>query len=162
MYKTANGQYLTIGMFFETAEVRNTSTIFTLKDEDLEKNGKTYKSLRLLYMTYNHIPHSEYDFANECLGGWRHWLKMQESPQLKHHIEAWREEMEVKLRANAVKEVISTSTTEKGFQAAKWIAEGGYAPKKAGRPSKEMVERERRIAAGIKDEVDDAWDRIQQ
>ena len=47
----------------------------------------------------------------------------------------------------------------KGVSAAKYLAEKGY-QKKAGRPSKEEVAREIKIAAGVKQELQDDMERI--
>lgn len=148
-------------MFFEIATKRTDQTYYTLKEEDHTYKEKTYVSLKKVYMDYNHVPGLEYDFANDHLGGWVHWNKLVDSPKLKPYIESWREELEIKIRAASVKEVIKVSKSEKGFQAAKWIAEGGYEPKTAGRPTKEQVAKEARIQAGMKGDIDDMFDRIQ-
>lgn len=161
-FKAENGNYYTLALFYETNTLPSKDgAIYTLKEEDIERDGRQYISLRKLYMSYDHIPGSEYDFANAHLGGWKHWLVLQESPKLKPSVEEWREELEVKLRCDSVKEVINVSRSEKGFQAAKWLAEGGYSPKKRGRPSAEEKARELRIQAGVHEEVDDIWNRIQ-
>lgn len=159
--KNTNGQWLKAALFFEHDQREPRQAVYTLKDEDLKHKGKTYVSLKAIYLKYNHAPTLEYEFANDHLGGWQHWEQLCKSPVVGPEIDMWREELEVKLRASSVKEVISVSKTEKGFQAARWLAESGYVPKAAGRPSKEQVEREARIQAGIKDDIDDMESRIQ-
>ena len=37
--------------------------VFTLKAEDIEREGIQYLSLKKIYMTYDHVPGLEYDFA---------------------------------------------------------------------------------------------------
>ena len=111
--------------------------LFTLQDEDREIEGVVYKSLKKLYLSYEHIPGAEYDFALEVLGSWEHWTKLCNASQVRDHVQSWREELEIKTRANAIKSVIKTSLdgSAAGATAAKWLAEKGYAPKR-GRPSK--------------------------
>jgi len=158
--KNVNGTYLTSGLFFETDQREPKGAVYTFKDEDLKHNGKKYISLKAIYMQFDHVPEMEYDFANQYLGGWEHWQKICESPATAPYIEKWREELAIKIRSESIKGVIQQSRTEKGFQAAKWLAEGGYSPKKRGRPSKEEVEREARIQAGVDENIDDMWKRI--
>ena len=156
-----NGEGLIACLFIETDTRRPKKAVYTTKDYDLEKNGVTYLSLKKIYLSYDHAPGSEYEFSNEHLGGWQHWERICNSPLLGPEVEQWREELEVKLRASAVEEVIKISKGDKGFQAAKWIADGNYTPAKRGRPTKAEVAKERRIAAKVSTEVDDMAKRIQ-
>ncbi len=55
--------------------------------------------------------------------------------------------------------IAKTIVDAKGVNAAKYLAEKGYLPKR-GRPSKEEVERERKIQAGVNKELESDMERI--
>lgn len=122
---------------------------FTLKDEDYQYNGKNYTSLKRLYLETQDP--TEYKFATEHLLGWKHWQRMVENKVIRKHIDEWRDELEIKLRCEAINNAIAEA--RKGhFQAAKWVADRGWATRGAGRPTKAEVEHERKIQARIEDE----------
>jgi hypothetical protein len=124
--------------------------VYTLKDDDHELNGKQYPSLKKLYLECEDP--TEYVFATTYLIGWKHWLRLCENKAIRKHIDEWREELEIKLRSRGVHEVIKAATRPGGLQAAKWLADRGWASRPAGRPSKAEVEREREFAARVSDE----------
>lgn len=134
--------------------------LYTLNNEDIEKDGKVYKSLKKLYMEYPHVVGYEYDFACEYLGGWEHWVRLVDS-SLRAHFKQWREELEVKQKAKALKGIIlqSLDSTPTAFQAGKYLVEEGWVEKK-GRPKKVDVERAAKIEAGVKEELSDDLERI--
>jgi hypothetical protein len=142
------GKPLTQSLFLEIGYTD--LAVYTLKDEDHEHKGVVYPSLRRLYLEEEDP--TEYDFAVKHLLGWRHWKRLCENKVLRKYIEEWREELEMKLRSRGIKEVILQASNEKGFQAAKWLADRGWDTRKAGRPSKEEIEREKKFAARISDE----------
>lgn len=140
------GRPLTQGMFLEITY--GDVAVYTLKDRDHEHNGKTYLSLKRLYLEC--ADPTEYEFATTYLLGWKHWMRLCDNKQLRAHIDEWRDELEIKLRSAAVKQIIANSTVN--VQASKWIADRGWATRGAGRPSKAEVEREKKIQAGMSDE----------
>ena len=93
---------------------------------------------------------TEYDFALQAFGSWEAWQRLggpDGPPWFQPIIEAWRRELEVKLRREAF---LAMREMAKGkTDAAKWLAEGGWDKRRAGRPSKEEVKRERAIQADI-------------
>ena len=126
--------------------------VFTLKDEDHELNGKKYVSLKRLYLETEDP--TEYVFAKNHLLGWKHWQRMCENKIIAKHIQEWREELEVKLRSQAILDAIQEA--RKGhFQAAKWVADRGWSTRGAGRPTKAEVEHERKVQARIDNEYGD-------
>ena len=126
--------------------------VFTLKDEDHELNGKKYVSLKRLYLETEDP--TEYVFAKNHLLGWKHWQRMCENKIIAKHIQEWREELEVKLRSQAILDAIQEA--RKGhFQAAKWVADRGWSTRGAGRPTKAEVEHEKKVQARISDEYGD-------
>lgn len=139
--KANNGVPLTQGLFLEIQY--GELAVFTLKDDDYEYNGKLYPSLKKLYLEMEDI--GEYEFATTHLLGWAHWQRMCDNKQLRKHIDEWREELELKLRSRAIKAMKDKIASEQGINAAKWIADKGWAKKGVGRPNKQEEEREKRL-----------------
>ena len=110
---------------------------------------------------------SEYIPAIELAGSWAEWERMKrEWPFFREKIlTEWKEEIEVRMRSEAMRAVIDVAKNENHngrVAAAKFILEGKYAPKTPGRPSKEEVTRQARIAARTMEEVDDDIARVQE
>jgi hypothetical protein len=92
------------------------------------------------------------------VGSWSHWKKLLKRAWFRECRDRWKEELEIKLRSDAIKEMIEQSKGIKGGPAARWLAEKGWAPTR-GRPSKDEVAAERKQQAGIKTEIDELYDR---
>jgi len=87
---------------------------------------------------------------------WKHWEMITKSYYCKKDVMRWREELEAKMRAIGVKSAVAQARDpQKGFTAAKWLADSGWKDKVAGRPTKAEKQRQERIAANVTDEVDD-------
>lgn len=163
--KDDSGRYRTQSLFWELryGTEEKLPPIFTLKSEDLEKDGVNYISLKKIYMSYDHVPNFEYEFALAVFNSWDHWQRLANDshPKIKSEIKAWREELDIKLKAEGLKALIyaSKDNDAKGVQAAKYLAEKGYDTKR-GRPSKEEIERQRKIEANVKKELTDDMERI--
>lgn len=146
-FLNSEGRPLTQSLFLEVGYTDE--AIYTLKEVDHEYNGKTYPSLKRLYLEA--ADPTEYVFATTHLMGWKHWQRICENKLLRKHIDEWREELEVKLRSEAVRQAIAHAASGT-FQAAKWVADRGWATRGAGRPSKADLDREKRIQEKIDDE----------
>ena len=156
MFKNENGRYLTKGLFFElTLPETRKHAIFTLKEEDHEVDGVVYRSLKRLYLQYDDP--TEYEFAVNELGGWKHWQELCSQSDIAEHIEEWRDEQEIRLRSRGIRDLMSQ---EGSFQAAKYLADKGWVDKKAGRPSKAAVEREAKQQAGMKVALMEDFERL--
>ena len=157
------GNWITQGLFFETARDK-THVTYTLKDYDheVEINGelRTLPSLGRLFIECADV--TEYIFATTYLGGWKHWKRIQENKLFKETVEEWREELAVKMMAEGIKAIHEHSKTDKGYQAAKWLAEKGWEEKKRGAPSKEEKARELKLQTKLDQEVGDDLTRILQ
>lgn len=141
------GKFRTQSLFLELGY--GADALFTLKDQDHEHDGTTYLSMKRLYLEFEDP--TEYEFANSVLLGWKHWQRMCENKVIRKHIDEWREELEVKLRSQAIRDAIQEA--KKGhFQAAKWVADRGWSTRGAGRPSKADVEHEKKVQARIDNE----------
>jgi hypothetical protein len=149
--KDSMGRPLTQSLFIEIG-YETDKAMYTLKEEDFtyEKNGVTYPSLKRLYLEMEDLV--EYDFANTYLLGWQHWQRMNSNVVLSKHFEEWREELEISVRSQAVRDIIQMSADEKGFQAAKWLADRGWDKRAAGRPSKQEKLKEERQKKRMEDE----------
>lgn len=141
------GKMRTQSLFLELGY--SDEAIFTLKDEDYQYNGRNLISLKRLYLEMEDP--TEYEFAVAYLLGWRHWQRMCENKAIRSYIDEWRDELEVKLRCRAVGDAIRAARTG-NFQAAKWVADRGWATRGAGRPTKADVEHEKKVQAKINDE----------
>ena len=156
-FKDKQERWLTQSLFLELGY--SDFSIYTLKEEDHEYEGKVYPSLKRLYVEFEDT--TEYQFANEYLGGWQHWKRLLANRVIRKHIDEWREELEIKLRAVGIRAAVDMALddTRPSFAAAKWVAEKGWEMKR-GRPSKEEVEREKKFQAAVADEFSDDFERI--
>jgi hypothetical protein len=131
------GRPLTQALFLEIGYTDY--AVYTLKEQDHKYKGHTYPSLKRLYLEM--CDPVEFDFATEHLNGYRHWLRICENKALASHVAEWREELELKLRSQAMAQMLDMS--EDSFQAVKWLADKGWEKRGAGRPAtkeKEMQE----------------------
>jgi hypothetical protein len=167
MMTSTNGRRILRSLFLETVgsnvlELGVSRPVFTLKDRNIVKDGITYWSIKNLYFSYDHVPGFEYQFAKDVFGSWEHWQLLVESGDLvREYIEAWRDEMTIRLQARALESLFKTALFEgsKGTPAARYLADRGWEVKR-GRPSKDEVEREKKIAAGVHDEVQKDIERL--
>lgn len=148
-FKDVGGRMITQGLFLEIGYTDN--AYYTLDDEDKTYEGRVYPSLKRLYLEHEDV--GEYDFAKTYLLNWRHWQRLCANKVLAKHIEEWREELEVKLRSDAIYTIIQLSSEEKGgFQAAKWIADRGWDVRSVGRPKKDTSEMDKKLEERLHDE----------
>lgn len=139
-----NGNPLTQSLFLELGY--NTQyAVYTLKEQDYEYKGILYPSLKQLYLAEEDP--TEYLFAKKHLLSYQHWKRLCANKMIRQYIDEWRDELELKLRAMAVRSLLNMTASESGnFQAAKFLADRGWDKNKVGRPSKEELEK--RVAIG--------------
>ena len=142
-----SGRPLTQSLFLELGY--SDYAVYTLKDVDHELNGKKYVSIKRLYLDMEDT--TEYEFAKTYLLGWKHWQRLCENKQVLLHITEWREELELKLRARAVKQMMELAGSG-SYQAAKWLADRGWDTRGAGRPSNAEKEKQKAIAERVSNE----------
>lgn len=157
--------FQTKGLFYETTlpEERPVfGTSWTLKEKDLVVGDKTYTSMKRVYLEMEDV--TEYDFAMATLGSFKHWERLLESPIIIKHITQWRKELNLKLKARAMKSIIKAATEDEklSFQAMKYLADNEYLDKKGkrGRPSKEEVKAELRREVEVSKTFKDDAERI--
>lgn len=150
------GRPLTQALFFEVSGAKEYA-YFTLKDRDHHYGGQTYISLKRLYL--EHEDPVEYDFATTYLLGWHHWERLCGNNMLRKHIDKWREELELKMRSEAFKNILDTAS-DGNFQASKWLADKGWDKKSAGRPSTKAKEKEDALMHSIQTDYGDDIKRL--
>ena len=148
------GRWFTEGMFVEVSRTDKIDAPYCLNPRN---ETKDMPSLKRLYLEC--ADPTEYLFATTHLGGWKHWQKLLRCSWFKPHIKEWREELEIKLRAEGIRE--QRRLANKGSSnAARWLAEKGWEEKKRGRPSKAEVAGERKREAEIEKELEEHFDRV--
>lgn len=142
LLKDTMGRPLTQGLFLEIGY--NTQfAVYTLKDEDFIYEGKTYYSLKRLYLECEDP--GEYDFATRYLANWEAWERLCNNKIFSDRIAQWRKELAIKLRSKGIKQMMNKAETSP--MAAKWLADNGWEGTKAGRPSKADVEAKKEALA---------------
>jgi len=131
----------------------NLTPVYTLKDHD------DLPSMKQLYLSYEDP--TGYQFAIDHLGSFPHWQKLCKSKWFKAYKEQWDEELEIRLLSKSLRKVneLSQGGTAQAFNAAKYLADKGWVPKK-GRPTKASIEAEKKKAAQLEEELEDDFDRI--
>lgn len=143
------GRPLTQSLFLELGY--SEYSVYTLKEHDYAYKGKNYPSLKRLYLKEEDV--TEYEFATKHLLGWQHWKRLCENKQIRKHIDEWREELELKIRSQAIRDMQGLCASENGnFSAAKFLADRGWEKRAPGRPSKHDKEKEDRLADRLSDE----------
>lgn len=157
-------------LFWETRVIsreERLEPVFTLKDKahtvpSIDKKSlTTYPSLKVIYMSYDHVPGHEYEFAMDVFGSWQHWVVLCAST-IKATIQEWRDELSIKLKSEAIRKIVDASRQDStaGVNAARYLADEGYVPKKAGRITKEEKLRQVKMAAGVRDDLQGDMDRL--
>jgi len=148
-YRNSTNSRLLNALFYETARDKK-AVLYTLKDGD----HKSYPSLYRLYMEMDDL--TEYDFATTYFDGWEHWQMLCKCPWFIPYIARWREEMELRTKAKALKAIKqeAESDSKNAYSANKVLLEGGWkkdVEKKVGsgrgRPSKDEINKQTVIEA---------------
>ncbi len=137
-FKDQYNRWLITALFWGVRDNNLDYVLYNIGDEDKVVDGRELKSIKRLYLSCTDP--TEYEFANKYLGGWEHWKRIQDSELMKPYIESWREEFEVKTRAEALKQIMVHAKTDKGYQASRFLADCGWKQRPAGAPSKEEKE----------------------
>jgi hypothetical protein len=151
--------YRTQSLFIETNGTTR-DPIMTLNDHDLELNGTVLYSLKKIYM--EEADPEEYRVAIRVFGSWAHWERLLQNKKIFRKIQEYRKELEVKIRSDAVRALISTAALDgaKGTSAAKYVAEKGWEKRKAGAPTKAEVKSELKVQADMDSELQEDMKRL--
>lgn len=156
MKDPVSGNFLTQALFLEIFYEPEVA-IYSLSDYDKVYDGKLFPSIRKFYLAANDP--TEWEFADKYFYNWDHWCRIKNNCLISRKAERWAEELEVKLRSQAVKRAIGMG--DKNFNAAKWASDGGWNTKR-GRPSKAELEREKKIREKVSENLETDGDRILQ
>lgn len=122
----SSNKNMTIALFKETNDGRSAHPwIWTMKE------------WKEVYLDYSDP--TEYLPAMHLIGDWNHWKAIVKSWGCNPFITEWREEVKIKLKAEAIANLIKIAKTEKGTAAARWLAEKGFEGKLP-KPSQKEIE----------------------
>lgn len=156
----------TRALFIDAHEGEDKSTcLYTLTGEGSEQ----YPSLYRLYLDMEDP--TEWEFAETYFEDYEHWMKIAESPWAKEHVERWRTELDLKIRAQALKRVrkIAESDTKDSLAANRYLLDKGWVvnpdgsrgtPRKRGRPSKEAIRKEAEALFKAEKEYEEDYNRL--
>lgn len=157
-FKDSMGRFLTQSLFLELG-YKTEFAVYTLEDDDKVHEGREYPSLKKLYLECGDV--TEYDFATLYLGGWRHWKRLLNNKLIFPHIEEWREELELSLRADGLRSIIKAATSSDNFSAGKYLAEKGWIKNQVGRPSKKQINQMAKEEAKLGEEFEEDFKLLQ-
>lgn len=97
-----------------------------------EKSDDKYISLKEVYMQI--ADPTEYQFATLCFYNYQQWETICLTPWAVNVVAQWREELQIKLRSEAVKEIFTMTIDPEvketsRLQALKWLADHGFVNK---------------------------------
>lgn len=136
----SQGRMRTQSLFYEY-RTKTMDPIFTLKPYDLEVNGVVYPSLKKLYLDARDPV--EYKFVNKHLYSWENWERILDNAMLEPHIQQWRKELEIQMKAEALNSIIEVSvlSSPSAVPAARYLVDKGW-DKLLGRHVKDEDEKE--------------------
>ena len=155
-YTDSMGRFHTKALFVETISkellAKGITPVYTLNGDP------AYNDIHKMFIASDDP--TGYSFAIAAFDSWDHLQHLLKNCQwFRRHYDKWQNELEVKMRSEAIKNLVKQSKDSKGSTAAKYVAEKGW-EKKRGRPSNEEVEKERKQQAMIRDELSQDADRI--
>ncbi len=115
-----------------------------------------FPSLYRLYLEMGDV--LEYNFSKTYLGGWEHWQKLQQCTWFKPYLKRWREELELKIRSEALTRLATdaTSSSRSSASSNRYLLDRGWAIDKneKGRPSKEQIKEKAKEMAEFQTQLD--------
>lgn len=162
-FKDDLGRKLTKALFWEKSDDKS-QVLYTLADEDRGDIPSLYR----LYMELGDL--TEWEFATKYFYNWEHWKQLCSISWFIPHIARWREELDLKTKADALKRIRQEASDPKAkntFSANKvlidrsWEKSKPKAPKRRpGAPSKEEVLGELKKEVQDKKDLDTDFQRI--
>lgn len=145
-FRNASGKLATESLFLERWRPTDVEPLYSLRDEDYDYKGKVYPSLKKLYLAEEDL--TEYEFANKYFESWEHWQMVVQATWFKEYIDLWRTELELKLKAEALRSIIEQARIggSNSYDAKKYLISKGWIQKEAeasrrGRPTKAEIAR---------------------
>ena len=158
-FRTTKDQLKTSSLFYET-KYDSVESLYSLSDKDKVVNGRTIPSLYKLYTNMADV--TEYTFANTYMESYQHWDLLCGEEFFKPYIQRWRKELELKLKSEALVEIIRQTKDEdprKRMEASKYLYEKVFVGDKQtkGRPSKAQIKEEAHRQAKEAHLIDSHW-----
>ena len=153
--KDDKGRYFTQGLFLEIGYGKY--AVYTFKEDDYTYKGKVYPSVKKAYLEMEDP--TEYEFAKKYFVDWTHWKKICENKVLRVEIDKWREELELQIRSQAIRDIINNST-EGSYQASKYLADRGWDKNAVGRPNKATKAKDDKLKDILDDEFGQDFKRM--
>ncbi len=152
----ANNRLKTWALFLESPSPIE-GVVFHTGYDHRTVDGRTIYSFYKLFLEMGDVTGTL--FALEYLDGIDHWERLRSNKELTPLIDKCTEH--VRLRIVAENIVSINSQAENGsFQAAKYMAEGGYDKRKVGRPSKADIAKINALDKKLSDDYADALDNM--
>lgn len=139
--KGSNNKIRTKQLFYELSYMDPENALFTTKEQDIEVRGKTYVSLKQLYLSMVPNDPTEYTFALTVFGSWHIWETISKSALVKPYIKEWRSEVEVKIKSEAIQAIAQEMRTQgrSSFTAAKLLLDKGWLEKEPATAAKKKL-----------------------
>lgn len=163
--KETMGRFWTQGLFKEMSYGKGRECVMTFKNEDFDNLVSFKRVFVELGDPSGYIP------AMVLLGSWDHWLKLCDCPWFLRELQTATDELEVKLRAEALLEIkeISQGSSGSALSAAKYIASGAWkkintGKGQVGRPKKGSFrgdyDKEKKIISLMQKETNKDYERL--
>lgn len=139
-FKAINGQHFIRQIFYEMNTEDKNTILYTLKDYDIELDGRAIPSIHRLYVEAEDP--TEYNFANTYFDNWNHWDKIRSGVWFKPYLDSMRKELKVRMDHKAFQKIktVAEGDTRDAFQANKYLIDKGLGDaNKRGRPTKQSV-----------------------
>jgi hypothetical protein len=161
-FKNASGSWLLKPIFFELDDADKSKAIYTLKPEDHTSKGRTYPSLRRLYLDLG--DDTEYYFAETYFGGWPHWKRLLSCNWFVDYLSEIREELRAKQAADSKRRIreIAENRSDKGSLQANrlLLEESKKTDNPVGRPSRDSINRRAQEIVEDQAQLQEDLDRI--
>ena len=140
--KTIKGVIRTKSLFYELSYNDPEHVIFTTKEEDIERNGRTYLSMSKLFCSLVPQDPTEYTFAMTVFGSWHVWEVIREAPQVAPYYKRWKREAEIRVKSEAIKAIAEEAKSggRSSFTAAKLLLERGWIEKEPASKAKQKLQ----------------------
>lgn len=140
IFKNSNGVYLTKELFFETAIKEDRPlTLYSLKSEDHQVDGRTFPSLRRIYLELDDL--TEFLISDQYFGGHPHWKKLLSCSWFISVLKPIREELKARHMAEYLR-TLRKDALSGNAASAKFLLDRLEHKGQKGRPSKEKIEQE--------------------
>lgn len=163
VFKDKMGRKLTKALFLEESDYPEL-VLYSLTDEDRGDVPSLYR----LYMELGDL--TEYEFATKYFYNWDHWKQLCTLEWFNLHVARWREELDLKTKAEALKRIKEEAKDPKAkntFSANKILIDRSWEnskpkapPRRAGRPSTVEVQGELKREINEAKVLDEDYKRI--